>query len=106
MTAMNWHPPTEKPTSAALKTIGQQIVDAHEADMIAEPCELADRIDRAIASECEAPIWQTKLPFEIERGDGMLIAKAMRAYRPETSEEEGVVLFFIEQFEKLDQPNN
>jgi len=48
------------------------------------------------------PIWQTRLPFEIKPGDGPLIAKAMRAYRPDTSEEEGVVNFFIEQFDKLD----
>jgi hypothetical protein len=48
------------------------------------------------------PIWQTRLPFEIQPGDGTLIAKAMRAYRPDTSEEEGVVNFFIEQFDKLD----
>lgn len=50
-----------------------------------------------------APIWETKLPFEIEPGDGALIAKAMRAYRPDSSEEEGIVQFFIEQFEKLDR---
>lgn len=49
------------------------------------------------------PIWETLLPFEIEPGDGALIAKALRAYRPETSEEEGVVNFFIEQFAKLDE---
>jgi hypothetical protein len=48
------------------------------------------------------PAWETKLPFEVAPGDGALIAKAMRAYRPDTSEEEGVVQFFIEQFEKLD----
>lgn len=45
---------------------------------------------------------QTTLPFEIAKGDGDLIAKALRAYRPETSEEEAIVHFFIEQFEKLD----
>jgi hypothetical protein len=50
----------------------------------------------------DAPIWETRLPFEIEPGDGTLIAKAMRAYRPETSEEEGIIDFFIEQFSKLD----
>lgn len=49
------------------------------------------------------PIWETKLPFEIEPGDGALIAKAMRAYRPDSSEEDGIVQFFIEQFEKLDK---
>lgn len=54
-------------------------------------------------TEERAPIWETKLPFEIQPVDGTLIAKAMRAYRPETSEEEGIVQFFIEQFEKLDQ---
>ena len=54
----------------------------------------------------DAPIWETKLPFEIASGDGSIIAKAMRAYRPETSEEEGIVQFFIEQFEKLDQPQS
>ncbi len=48
------------------------------------------------------PIWQTRLPFEIAAGDGTLIAKALRAYRPETSEEEGIINFFIEQFAKLD----
>lgn len=48
------------------------------------------------------PIWNTTLPFEIEPGDGALIAKAMRAYRPETAEEEGLVNFFIDEFEKLD----
>lgn len=53
--------------------------------------------------QTKLPFWQTKLPFEIQSGDGALIAKAMRAYRPETSEEESVVSFFIEQFEKLDQ---
>lgn len=56
------------------------------------------------APESLTPIWETRLPFEMERGDGALIAKAMRAYRPETSEEEGIVTFFIEQFEKLDKP--
>ena len=35
-------------------TIGQQIVAAHELDMIAEPCDLAQRIDDAIAAEREA----------------------------------------------------
>lgn len=50
------------------------------------------------------PVWQTNLPFEIAAGDGALLAKALRAYRPETSEEEGIVQFFIEQFAKLDQP--
>lgn len=54
----------------------------------------------------DAPIWETKLPFEIAPGDGAIIAKAMRAYRPETSEAEGIVQFFIEQFEKLDQPQS
>lgn len=49
------------------------------------------------------PIWETKLPFEMEHGDGALIAKAMRAYRPENAEEEAIVNFFIEQFDKLDQ---
>jgi len=53
----------------------------------------------------DAPIWQTKLPFAIEPGDGALIAKAMRAYRPDTSEEEGIVNFFIDEFEKLDAPS-
>ena len=48
------------------------------------------------------PLWQTKVPFGIETGDGTLIAKAMRAYRPETSEEEELVQFFIHEFEKLD----
>ena len=47
--------------------------------------------------------WQTTLPFALEPGDGELIARALRAYRPETSEEEGVIDFFIEQFAKLDQ---
>lgn len=42
------------------------------------------------------PILQTRLPFEIAAGDGALIARAMRAYRPETSEEEGIVNFFID----------
>ena len=32
-------------------TLGQQIVAAHEADMIAEPCELAQRIDDAVHAE-------------------------------------------------------
>jgi hypothetical protein len=44
----------------------------------------------------------TELPFDIEPGDGALIAKALREYRPETTEEEGALWFFIEQFEKLD----
>ena len=57
----------------------------------------------APAMSNSAPIWETKLPFEIEPGDGALIAKAMRAYRPDSSEEEGIVQFFIEQFEKLDR---
>lgn len=48
------------------------------------------------------PVWQTKVPFGIEPGDGALIAKAMRAYRPETSEEEALVDFFVHEFEKLD----
>ena len=38
-----------------------------------------------------------------EAGDGALIAKALRAYRPETTEEESVVNFFIDEFEKLDK---
>lgn len=49
------------------------------------------------------PIWATTLPFEIAKGDGALIAKALRAYRPDTSEEEGAVNFFIDQFAKLDE---
>ena len=48
------------------------------------------------------PVWQTKVPFGIEPGDGTLIAKAMRAYRPETSEEETLIDFFVHEFEKLD----
>ena len=52
------------------------------------------------------PIWETKLPFEIAPGDGALLAKALRAYRPDTSEEENVIQFFIEQFAKLDKPAN
>lgn len=58
-----------------------------------------------VQEHSDAPIWETKLPFGIERGDGALIAKAMRAYRPDTSEEEGIVNFFIDEFEKLDAPS-
>ncbi len=47
-------------------------------------------------------VWETTLPFAIEPGDGTLIAKALKSYRPDTSEEEGIVNFFIEQFAKLD----
>lgn len=35
-------------------TEGQKIVAAYEADTIAEPCELAAAIDKAIAAEREA----------------------------------------------------
>ena len=56
----------------------------------------------SVQPEPHEPIWETKLPFEIAPGDGALIAKAMRAYRPDTSEEEGIVNFFIDQFERLD----
>lgn len=59
---------------------------------------------RQLTGEDHGPIWQTTLPFEIAPGDGALLAKALRSYRPETTEEEGIVQFFIEQFEKLDQP--
>jgi hypothetical protein len=58
--------------------------------------------DAGLEFEKPQPIWNTTLPFEISAGDGALIAKAMRAYRPETSDEEGVVNFFIDEFEKLD----
>ena len=47
---------------------------------------------------------ETILPFQMEAGDGVLIAKALRAYRP-TAEEEGTVNFFIEQFAKIDEAN-
>lgn len=52
----HWMPlPKMRDPTAQTKplTLGQQIVAAHEADMIAEPCELAQRIDDAIASERE-----------------------------------------------------
>ncbi len=55
------------------------------------------------SGDVHVPIWETKLPFEIAPGDGALIAKAMRAYRPDTSEEEAVVNFLIDQFAKLDE---
>jgi hypothetical protein len=47
----------------------------------------------------------TELPFDMEPGDGALIAKALREYRPETSEEEGTINFYIDQFGKLDEPD-
>ena len=47
----------------------------------------------------------TELPFDMEPGDGALIAKALREYRPETSEEDAAIHFFIEAFAKLDQPD-
>ena len=34
-------------------TIGQRIVSAYEQNMIAEPCELAEEIDKAIESEAK-----------------------------------------------------
>jgi hypothetical protein len=43
----------------------------------------------------------TELPFDMDPGDAALIAKALRSFRPETAEEEGVIWFYIEQFEKL-----
>lgn len=66
--------------------------------------EYAERFEGYVPREKDdAPIWETKLPFGIEPGDGTLIAKALRAYRPETSEEESLVDFFAHEFEKLDQ---
>ena len=66
--------------------------------------EYAERFEGYVQREKDgAPIWETKLPFGIEPGDGTLIAKALRAYRPETSEEESLVDFFAHEFEKLDQ---
>lgn len=59
----------------------------------------------SVPTEPDHAVWETVLPFEIAPGDGALIAKALRAYRPDTSEEEGVIQFFIEQFEKLDKPS-
>jgi hypothetical protein len=47
---------------------------------------------------------QLMLPFDIEPGDFAFLVKALSAYRPETSEEDALVHFFIEQFSKLDQP--
>jgi hypothetical protein len=35
-------------------TLGQKIVAAYETDMIAEPCELAAAIDKAVEAEREA----------------------------------------------------
>jgi hypothetical protein len=43
----------------------------------------------------------TELPFDMEPGDAALLAKALREYRPETSEEDAAIHFYIEQFEKL-----
>ena len=66
--------------------------------------EYAERFEGWVPQEKGgAPIWETKLPFGIEPGDGTLIAKALRAYRPETSEEESLVDFFAHEFEKLDK---
>ncbi len=56
----------------------------------------------SVPPEPYEPIWETKLPFGMEPGDGALIAKAMRAYRPDNAEEESVVNFFIDEFAKLD----
>jgi hypothetical protein len=39
-----------------------------------------------------------KILENMEPGDAALLAKALKAYRPETSEEEGIVNFYIEQF--------
>ena len=37
----------------------------------------------------------------IEKSDAELLVKALRDYRPETTEEEGIKFFYIDQFEKL-----
>lgn len=40
-------------------------------------------------------------PVELERGDAALLAKALKAYRPDDTEEECTLLFMIEQLEKM-----
>ena len=50
--AWRWVTPDGTPADPTAQTepltVGQRIVADHEADMIAEPCELAEAIDRAI----------------------------------------------------------
>lgn len=46
----------------------------------------------------------TALPFELEQTDPALLVKALKAYRPQTTEEEGNVNFLIDQFEKMTAP--
>jgi hypothetical protein len=42
-----------------------------------------------------------KRALNMEPGDAKLLAKALRDYRPETTEEEGVINFYVDLFEKL-----
>ena len=54
--------------------------------------------DAGFMCKRQGHICGTVLPFEIAKGDGTLLGKALREYRPETSEDEGIITFFIEQF--------
>ncbi|MDE2471922.1 MAG: hypothetical protein KGL35_25145 [Bradyrhizobium sp.] len=45
--------------------------------------------------------WGAWLPFDLESGDPDLIAKALRAFKYETAEEEANGMFLAEQFEKM-----
>lgn len=47
---------------------------------------------------------ETILPFELKRGDGDFIARALKAYRPQSKDEGELLQFFIEQFAKFDPP--
>lgn len=47
-------------------TVGQKIVAAWDLDMIAEPCELAEAIDAAIAAErarCAAIVYEHQIAY-------------------------------------------
>ena len=39
--------------------------------------------------------------FEMEKGDAALLAKALKAYRPDTSEDELIIDFYLQQFAKM-----
>lgn len=39
--------------------------------------------------------------IELEDGDAAILARALKAYRSETTEEESVILFFRERFENM-----
>ena len=39
--------------------------------------------------------------LELEDGDAAILARVLKAYRSETTEEEGVVLFFLERFQNM-----